>query len=273
MMKRILLTSVYRPFGGSGEGASVGAELFHAQVTRAQGMFSIRQVIRCWGLDYIAHNISSPTVVLHYPSEKEFIRELKSSAYDYMGINFVVATLHKAKRMAALVRRHAPRAEIVLGGYGTVLSDEVLGPISDHICREEGVRFMRRLLGEPPERPIEHPYAPIKVPRLFSYQRKDKLAHITGGLGCPNGCDFCCTSHYFKRKYIPFVSSGRELYETMMQMEEGARAAGDSLNGFVIIDEDFFLQRRRAREFLDCVREGGRPLSLMGFGRVRVRQA
>ena len=53
-MGRVLLTSVVRPFGGPGEGDSVGAELFHAQVTRAQGAFSLRQVIRVWGLDLIA---------------------------------------------------------------------------------------------------------------------------------------------------------------------------------------------------------------------------
>ena len=47
----ILLTSVVRPFGGPGEGSSVGAELFHAQITRAQRGFSLRQVIRVWGLD------------------------------------------------------------------------------------------------------------------------------------------------------------------------------------------------------------------------------
>lgn len=41
------------------------------------------------------------------------------------------------------------------------------------------------------------------------------------------------------------------------------------MNGFVVIDEDFFLHRRRAQEFLECVREGGEALSLMGFGSVR----
>lgn len=58
----VLLTTVCRPFGGIGEGDTVGAELFHAQVTRSQGIFSYRQVIRCWGLDYIAENIDAPCV-------------------------------------------------------------------------------------------------------------------------------------------------------------------------------------------------------------------
>jgi haloalkane dehalogenase len=266
---RILLTTVCRPFGEDGEGDSVGAELFHAQVTREQKIFSYRQVIRCWGLDYIAENIQPPSVVLHYPSEREFIRELKGQRYEYIGINFVVATFHKLKRMTQLIRSHAPDAKIILGGYGTVLSDSELLPYGDLICREEGIGFMRRLLGEDTKAPIGHPYVPIESPRVYSYPLKTKVAHITAGLGCPNGCDFCCTSHFFKRKYIPLVKTGSELYQIMLDMEKKAEKAGEVLSGFIVIDEDFFLQEKRAREFLECVREGGKPFSIMGFGSVK----
>ena len=265
----VLLTTVCRPFGQDGEGDSVGAELFHAQVTRNQGIFSYRQVIRCWGLDYIAENIETPTVVLHYPSEREFIQEITSRHFKIIGINFVVATFHKVRRIVSLIRRHSPDSKIVLGGYGTVLSDKELAPYADFICREEGIGYMRRLLGDPNNGDIRHPYAPIESPRVFSYSLPTKVAHITGGLGCPNGCDFCCTSHYFKRKYIPFVRSGRELYDVIRQMEKAAGAAGDHLSGFIIIDEDFFIHTSRAREFLECVRQSGRSLSLMGFGSVK----
>jgi hypothetical protein len=226
-------------------------------------------VIRCWGLDYIAENVDAPSVVLHYPSEREFIREIRTRNYEYIGINFVVATFHKLRRMVVLIREYSPRSKIVLGGYGTVLPDDVLSPHGDFICREEGVGFMHRLLGENHDRPIRHPYAPIESPRVFSYPLKTKVAHITGGLGCPNGCDFCCTSHFFKRKYVPFVKSGKELYDTVVQMERKAQEAGEELSGFIIIDEDFFIHAKRAREFLACVRQGGKPLSIMGFGSVR----
>ncbi|MHC4582690.1 MAG: B12-binding domain-containing radical SAM protein, partial [Planctomycetota bacterium] len=185
------------------------------------------------------------------------------------GINFVVATFHKLKGMTRLIRSHAPGAKIILGGYGTVLSDSELMPYGDLICREEGIGFMRSLLGEDTDRPIVHPYVPIESPRVYSYPLKTKVAHITGGLGCPNGCDFCCTSHFFNRRYIPFVKSGQELYKIVLAMEEQAEEAGDDLSGFILIDEDFFLQEKRAREFLQCVRERGKPLSIMGFGSVR----
>jgi len=265
----VLLSSVCRPFSGRNEGKSVLAELFHAQVTRAQGIFSIRQVIRAWGLDYIAENIDAPTVVLHYPTKREFIRELRTHQYDYVGISFVVATFHKARQMAAWTRQYAPQAKVILGGYGTVLPDETLFPHCDYVCREEGIAWMRRLLHEDPNRPIRIPYAPIPAPRLFSYQQRSVVPHITAGLGCPNGCDFCCTSHFFRRRYIPFIESGRALHEALRRMEEEGARRGERTSSFVIIDEDLFLDKPRAMAFLARVRKRNKALSIMAFGSVR----
>src|ERR1051325_3014622 len=97
MSEKILLTSVCRPFGpNQGDGPSVGYELLYRQVTRAQGIFSPRTVNAVFGLDYIAENLDAPTMVLQYPSTKELIRELKKG-YDYIGISFVMALMHKMK--------------------------------------------------------------------------------------------------------------------------------------------------------------------------------
>ena len=35
------------------------------------------------------------------------------------------------------------------------------------------------------------------------------------GLGCSRGCDFCCTSHFFDRKHVALLKSGRDLHEAM----------------------------------------------------------
>ena len=48
------------------------------------------------------------------------------------------------------------------------------------------------------------------------------------------------------------------------------RERGEKLSGFILIDEDFFLHEKRAREFLECVRAAKGPTPpLMGFGSVR----
>ena len=108
-----------------GDAPSVGYELLYSQVTRAQGLFSPRTVNVHYALEYIAENLDAPTVVLQYPSEAELIRELKKG-YDYVGVSFLLAVMHKMKETVALIRKHAPNSKIVLGGYGTVLKDELL---------------------------------------------------------------------------------------------------------------------------------------------------
>ncbi len=269
MSTQILLTSVVRPFGGPGEGDSVGAELFHAQVTRAQGAFSLRQVIRVWGLDLIAENIEAPAVVLHYPSLDELEAELRRRHYTHVGINFVVATFHKIPAMVRAIREISPGTKVILGGYGTVLPDAVLAPFADSICREEGVRFMRRLLGEELERPIVSAHSPVPSARVLGFQQSTVVGHVTAGLGCANGCDFCCTSHFFKRRYVKLRGGGEDIYQAMMETKRRAELDGHEMGSFALIDEDFFLQRKRAEEFLEAVRRGGEPLSIFGFGSVK----
>ncbi len=261
--KKILLTSVCRPLGPKhGDAPSVGYELLHCQVTRAQGIFSPRTVNENFALEYIAENLDAPTVVLQYPTRREFIRELKKG-YDYVGISFIMALFHKMKEMVALVRQYAPKTKIVLGGYGTILTDEELAPYGDYICREEGVGFFRRLLEEPAiPMPYKHPLL-VSSLKVFSWPTS-RTGKIFAGLGCPNGCDFCCTSHFYQRRHIRLLPEGKDIYAVI----ERYRAQDPDLV-FLIIDEDFLLNRKRAMEFRDCVLKGGRIPSIFVFSSIK----
>ena len=111
-----------------------------------------------------------------------------------MGISFIMAMIHKMKEMVALICRSAPQSKIVLGGYGTILSDDVLKPYADFICREEGVAFFRRLLGKPEiPMPYKHPLITSRM-KVFSLTKSGGTGKIFAGLGSSNGCDFCCHS-------------------------------------------------------------------------------
>ncbi len=263
MPRKVLLTSVCRPLGPKyGDAPSVGYELLYGQVTRAQGLFSPRTFNIHYSLEYIAENLDVPTVVLQYPSKSELIRELKKG-YDFVGISFLLAVMHKMKEVVALVRQYAPNSKIVLGGYGTVLKDEELEPYGDYICREEGVGFFRRLLNEP-EVPM-----PYKQPLLVSWLKVfgwkvSGTGKIFAGLGCPNGCDFCCTSHFFSRKHIRLLPEGKDIYAVAERYLD--------LNPklvLLIVDEDFLLNKKRAMEFRDCVMKGGKTLSIFAFSSVK----
>jgi len=240
----------------------VGYELLHGQVTRAQGIFSPRALHLHFSLEYIAENLEAPCVVLQYPSREELIRELKKG-YDYVGVSFLLALFHKMKEVVALIREHSPKTKIVLGGYGTVLPEEVLRPYSDFVCREEGVAFFRRLLGEPPiPMPFRHPLVVSRL-RLFSLP-VSSTGMIFAGLGCPNGCDFCCTSHFFRRRHIRLLPEGKDIYAVVERYLDL-----DPRMSLVVLDEDFLLNKKRALEFRDCVLKGGRPISLFVFSSVR----
>jgi radical SAM superfamily enzyme YgiQ (UPF0313 family) len=263
MNKKVLLTSVCRPLGPEfGDGPSVGYELLYRQVLRAQGIFSPRTVNVHFALDYIAENLDVPTVVLQYPSRSELIKELKKG-YDYVGVSFIMAVMHKMKETVALIREYAPNSKIVLGGYGTVLKDDVLKPYADFICREEGVGYFRRLLGEPP---IPMPY---KQPLIISWLkvfgwRVSGTGKIFAGLGCPNGCDFCCTSHFFSRQHIKLLPTGRDIYNVVERYFDV-----DPDLVFLILDEDFLLNKKRAMEFRECVLANKKKPSIFAFSSIK----
>ena len=260
---KVLLTSICRPIGPThGDAPSVGYEVLHGQITRAQGIFSPRSVNFTFALDYIAANLDAPTVVLQYPSHRELVRELRKGP-DYVGVSFNLVTFHRMKEVVALVRKHAPDAKIVLGGYGTVLDDATLAPYGDYICREEGVAYFRALLEEPPRpMPYDHPLVTLNL-RIFSVP-VDRTGMIFAGLGCPNGCDFCCTSYFFKRRHIRLLPTGDDIFRVIQRYLEI-----DPRMSLAILDEDFLLAKDRAIRLRELVLERGTPLSMFAFASVK----
>jgi len=263
MTRKLLLTSVCQPFGVEyGDGFGVSYEGSH-QLMWAQGIFRTRGTTTQWGIDFIAENLQIPTMTLHYPTMDDFIAELKRG-YDYVGIAFVSSTLHKMIPMAQAIREHAPSSKIILGGYGTALGEQV-APYTDFMCRGEGVAFMRELLGEPVEAPIRQPLI-TQTQSLFSLPLLNKTGYVFAGLGCPNGCDFCATSHYFKRKHVLFLPDGKSILQAICRLREKE----PEIENFWINDEDFLLNKKRGRGFLEAIRESRLPaLSMSVFSSVK----
>jgi haloalkane dehalogenase len=132
----------------------------------------------------------------------------------------------------------------------------------DYICREEGVAFMRRLLEEPPdETPLSHVVYPTKG-KILGFPAM-KGAVVLAGLGCPHGCEFCCTSHYHGRKHIPLLATGEDIYREIRRVH---KTLGSVKLPIGIIEEDFLMQKKRAQEYLDCVlRDQEEPIQISCF--------
>src|SRR6185369_9136404 len=123
---RILLSSVFGPYAQDDEFGSRKInpmELYHNQVTREQGAFSLRMFHRSWGILMIQRNISAPTTVLDFPTREAFEAELRVNDYDVVGISSIIVNVGKVAEMCRIVRRLAPRATIVIGGHVTAIPE------------------------------------------------------------------------------------------------------------------------------------------------------
>src|SRR6516225_3572523 len=121
---RVLLSSVFGPYAQDDEFGSRAInpmELYHNQVTRAQGPFSLRMFHRSWGIMMIQHNISAPCTVLDFPTRERFASELQAHRYDIVGISSIIVNSGKVAEMCRMVRRLSPHSEIVVGGHVTAI--------------------------------------------------------------------------------------------------------------------------------------------------------
>jgi hypothetical protein len=87
---------------------------------------------------------------------------------------------------------------------------------------------------------------------------------IFAGLGCPNGCDFCCTSHFFSRKHVKLLPEGKDIFAVIERYLDV-----DPKHVFVVLDEDFLLNKKRAMDFRDCVIKSGKSLSIFVFSSIK----
>jgi len=267
---RILLSSVFGPFAQDDEFGSRKInpmELYHNQVTREQGPFSLRMFHRSWGILMIQRNISAPTAVLDFPTRETFEAELMAHDYDVVGISSIIVNVGKVREMCRIVRRVLPKAAIVVGGHVAAIPGIETMIDADHIVRGDGIAWMRRYLGEDENAPVQHPeivsgFGGRTMGIGLPQDKGNTAATIIPSVGCPMGCNFCTTSAFFggKGKYLNFYDTGRELFGVMSEMESKL-----GVKSFFMMDENFLLHKRRAMELLDHMKAGHKPWSLYVF--------
>src|SRR3990167_3633284 len=274
---KVLLTSVFGPYGRDDEYGSRGMnpmELYHNQVTRVQGAFSLRMFHRSWGLMLMQANMQAPCTLLDFPTLDRFVEELQNNQYDIVGISSIPLNVLKVRKMCELVRHYQPLATIVVGGHIANVRnlDEQID--ADFIVRGDGVRWFRRFLGEDEDQPIRHPQITsgigIRNAGVALRERPGSVAAtVIPSVGCPLGCNFCATSAMFggKGKFINFYETGDELFTIMAGIEQ--RMGGRS---FFVMDENFLLHKKRALRLLELIEKHGKSWSLYVFSSAHVVQ-
>jgi radical SAM superfamily enzyme YgiQ (UPF0313 family) len=265
---RLLLSSVFGPYAQDdayGSRSINPMELYHNQVTRAQGSFSLRMFHRSWGIMMIQENISAPTTVLDFPTLEIFENELRTHRYDIVGISSIIVNVGKVAEMCRIVRRILPEAQIVIGGHVTAIPGIEAMVDADHIVKGDGISWMRRYLGEDVSAPIRHPHIVsgfgLRTMGLRMPQG-ETAATIIPSVGCPMGCNFCTTSAFFggKGNSLNFYDSGEELFGVMNEMESSM-----NVRSFFIMDENFLLYRKRAMELLELMKAKGKAWAFYVF--------
>jgi radical SAM superfamily enzyme YgiQ (UPF0313 family) len=212
-------------------------------------------------------NITAPCTVLDYPDLNRFIEEVSQKEYDIIGISAVSPNLKKVEKMCSVIRKYQPKAKIVVGGH--ISNMNLHGRVdADYIVRGEGIRWFRKFLGEAVDEPIKHPLIPsvTKIRCMgmdLKLKSRDMAAVLIPSVGCPLGCDFCCTSAMFggKGRYVNFYETGDELFDIMCQLEKEMR-----VKSFFVMDDNFLLQKQRALRLLQLMQEHEKAWALYVFG-------
>lgn len=255
---------------------------FTGQLSPTQGAYAMTMHGHHWAFYLMAENLRAECCVLEHPDVEEFETELRRG-YDVLGLQLNWNTLRQNAEMIERARRIAPDTRIVVGGYALPQVLDPLPPDEDvaavirdgahAFCQEEGVRFMRRLLGDDP---VGRPITQYTLPAGGSHL--SLLGPGTGAgpgshpilvaLGCPAGCDFCNTSAFFRRKKIA-VADPEEVHR-FMRHRLRARDSGSAQ--FELFDEDFFWEadfsRKLGRRLRDDATTRGR-VGYFTFGSVR----
>ena len=109
---RVLLSSIFGPYAQDDEYGSRAInpmELYHNQVTRTQGAFSLRMFHRSFGLMLLQANMDAPCTLIDFPTLESFAAQLESEQYDVVGISApFTATVHRVLAVGQELRRGAP---------------------------------------------------------------------------------------------------------------------------------------------------------------------
>jgi len=154
---KILFTSSVYPYPSLPNGTSL-TDATGARFTRSDSIFSIISHSHHFANHILAQNINIPSTILEYPRWEDFTKEVEKG-FDIIGISALPVHLDNVLKMCLYIREVSPNTKILIGCYGglalqSAYKEEEWKKYVDYICHGEGVRFMRRLLGEEENRPI-----------------------------------------------------------------------------------------------------------------------
>ncbi len=237
---RILLTTPCYPYPTLPANDSL-TDATGQRFTKGDDIFTIVSHTHCYANHILAQNIDLPSTLLEYPRWNDFTSEIDKE-YSIVGISAFPVHLDTVMKMCEYIRERSPETKILLGSYGAQAfkaqyDEETQKKYVDHVVKGEGVRFLRELLGEDTNRPIQQKLMPKcgGAPAFMNKYPRGGLGMLITGLGCPGGCDFCSTTEMYGRKRIEMLSP-KEFVDHVALYHK--RFPG--LSSVFVIEEDHF---------------------------------
>jgi len=241
---RILLTTPCYPYPSLPANDSL-TDATGQRFTHGDDIFSLVSHTHCYANHILAQNIDIPATLLEYPRWNNFTEEVDKE-YAYIGISSFPVHLDMVMKMCKYIREKSPETQILLGSYGAQAfaaqyDEETKKKYVDHVVLGEGVEFLRNLLGEDTNRPIQQKLMPKcgGAPPFLNKYPRGGIGFLVTGLGCPGGCDFCSTTEMFGKKRIELLSP-----EDFVDHVELYRKHFKQLSSIFVIEEDHFRHPR-----------------------------
>ena len=268
---RILLTTPTTPYPTLPANDSL-TDATGQRFTKGDGIFSVISHTHCYANHILAQNIESPAMVAEYPSWDEFTAEV-DRGYPVIGISAYPPHLETVLEMCRYIRRRSPATKILLGSYGGMALRASMArgewrQYVDHIIHGEGVRWLRRFLGEPTDRPIAQmlmPKAGGAQPYASRYPA-GSIGFLVSGLGCVGGCDFCSSTALFDQKRLELLTP-----EQLVEHINAYHKHFPSVCQVFVIEEDHFRHPSyltHLREHWQRSPEALTDLDWFGFGSI-----
>jgi hypothetical protein len=173
--------------------------------------------------EFIASNLDTPTTVLHGKiTSRKVLQKLQQGKeqgfpYTHVGFSTFVSTHSLFVEIIEAVRTFDNNIITIVGGVGAFF-EEKNSTVADHICRTDGIPFLRNLLGENNDRPYTSVLVPNKLSiKLCDLNFKIDTAMFVSKLGCPMFCDFCPTSHLFNGKCSQPFFTPQQVHDMMVE--------------------------------------------------------
>jgi radical SAM superfamily enzyme YgiQ (UPF0313 family) len=206
---------------------------------KGQGIFTFEAHMHLVAPFILAQNISAPATVLDHPIMENWIAEIKKG-YDIVGISALTPNIEGVMEMCRMARKHAPKSEIVLGGFlaqsvGAFYPEEEWKKLVDHIVLGDGIRWFREHLGDDVNAPVRQHFLPrcaMGTPWWIDRWPPGDTTAMIAALGCNRGCDFCTTTTHFGGQRHTMVSPQQLKDEIKMWQ---TRAPGTNV---IIYEED-----------------------------------